>query len=407
MRALVTRGAGLLAAGMFLAMLNSPGPAVLSDPPLALLIDRQERPSRSLQDRLDVQSGVVVPQGASIPITTATASAEAAPRTSGAGEDGPICISSPLEPGTFQISSSFGMRLNPITGFQGLHAGADLATAMSAPIYAVADGIVTYTGAGQAGRSPELVIIEHEIERVKFSSWYVHMYPHGVFVEAGQEVRAGEHIADVGSNGFSTGPHLHFEIHTPLGGPSGNGMGIGSLLSMGQDPAAEQTSTETDDPDESEGAPELAAVSSTELSSTAGPARENDDHDDSQEPQPGGDDFAEGADEAAEDPGQEHPDEDAESEPVEPSPTKAPRPEEEDADVDSDPESKKPGRIDGADFEVPVKDDEGKNDHTIRYTVSRSTGFFDPGSLGMVHDPIPFLEALGYGIVAPNACAAR
>src|SRR5699024_3377711 len=144
-------GAGLLAAGILLATLNSPSPVAPADPPLTLLVDRQESPSRSHPDRLDVQSGMMVPQDVSISISTATASARNEPPESIAQEDGPICISSPLEPGTFTISSSFGNRINPIDGLQGLHAGVDLATSMSSPIYAVADGVVTYTGAGQAG----------------------------------------------------------------------------------------------------------------------------------------------------------------------------------------------------------------------------------------------------------------
>src|SRR5690606_34064602 len=74
---------------------------------------------------------------------------------------------------------------------------------------------VVYTGPGRLGRSSELVIIEHEVAGHTFYSWYVHMYPDGVFVEPGQRVRAGEVIAEVGNNGNSTGPHLHFEIHVP------------------------------------------------------------------------------------------------------------------------------------------------------------------------------------------------
>lgn len=42
---------------------------------------------------------------------------------------------------------------------------------------------------------------------------YMHMWDHGYHVTTGDRVRAGQHIADVGSQGYSTGPHLHFEVH--------------------------------------------------------------------------------------------------------------------------------------------------------------------------------------------------
>lgn len=409
-RARTTRGAGLLAAGILLATLNSPSPVAPADPPLTLLVDRQQSPSRSHPDRLDVQSGMMVPQDVSISISTATASARDEPPEIIAQEDGPICISSPVEPGTFTISSSFGNRINPIDGLQGLHAGVDLATSMSSPIYAVADGVVTYTGAGQAGRSAELVIIDHEIEGLRFSSWYVHMYPHGVFVEAGQKVRAGEHIADVGSNGFSTGPHLHFEIHTPLGGTSGGGMAVGALLSMSHDHALDETDPDADESTEAESPQQ---TSEEDQSSPTDADSQEQDEEDSLTPE--SDEEAEPNEEpsseqepslAEDDPDTEaETDSDAldasEDDPTEEDPTT------EDLEEKAESAKKEPVKFTpaGSDFEITIEDDQGQNDHTIRYTVSRTTGFFDAGSLGMVHDPIPFLEALGYGILTPSMCS--
>ncbi|QDB80075.1 M23 family metallopeptidase [Georgenia sp. 311] len=119
----------------------------------------------------------------------------------------------PLVAGTYTQSSLYGNRVHPITGGWSKHEGLDFAAPLGTDIHAVADGTVVHAGEGLDGRSSMLVIIEHEVGGEHFYSWYVHMYPQGVFVEAGQQVRAGEVIGEVGNNGNSTGPHLHLEIH--------------------------------------------------------------------------------------------------------------------------------------------------------------------------------------------------
>ncbi|UFU02150.1 M23 family metallopeptidase [Ruania suaedae] len=122
-------------------------------------------------------------------------------------------IVQPMVEGTYQLTSRYGNRVHPIWGSYGQHTGLDMSAAAGTPIHAVADGTVTYAGVGRDGRSSMLVIIEHEVDGEKFWTWYVHMYPNGVYVQAGQEVSAGESIGAVGSYGNSTGPHLHLEVH--------------------------------------------------------------------------------------------------------------------------------------------------------------------------------------------------
>jgi murein DD-endopeptidase MepM/ murein hydrolase activator NlpD len=119
----------------------------------------------------------------------------------------------PLADGTYRNSSHYGNRSHPLSGAYSFHTGTDYAAPLGTPIYAIADGTVEYVGAGKDGRSSMLVILRHEVDGQTVYSWYVHMYRDGIHVTEGQQVAAGEVIAEVGNNGNSTGPHLHFELH--------------------------------------------------------------------------------------------------------------------------------------------------------------------------------------------------
>ncbi|PCC27066.1 hypothetical protein CIK76_18925 [Glutamicibacter sp. BW80] len=95
------------------------------------------------------------------------------------------------------------------------HAGEDFAAPAGTPIWAAAAGTVIRTSCDfWNGRSPCNVLIDHGRDGTgrSISTLYVHMYPKGVHVKAGDVVKAGDHIADVGTNGNSTGYHLHFEV---------------------------------------------------------------------------------------------------------------------------------------------------------------------------------------------------
>lgn len=121
----------------------------------------------------------------------------------------------PLDAGVYTRTSDFGPRIDPIYGDSSFHAGQDYAAPSDTPIYAIADGTVTFAGGSTAGRSPNTIVIKHEIDGKTYESWYVHMWDHGVLVKEGDKVTAGQQIGLVGSNGNSTGPHLHLEIHDP------------------------------------------------------------------------------------------------------------------------------------------------------------------------------------------------
>ncbi|NLI18203.1 MAG: M23 family metallopeptidase [Actinomycetales bacterium] len=114
----------------------------------------------------------------------------------------------PMVEGTYHNTSLYGPR------WGSFHPGVDFAAPVGTPIHAIADGEVVWAGGGKEGRSGQLVIIHHVINGQDVWSWYGHMYTDGVHVAEGDRVRAGQLIAEVGNNGYSTGPHLHFEIHT-------------------------------------------------------------------------------------------------------------------------------------------------------------------------------------------------
>ena len=124
-------------------------------------------------------------------------------------------FSEPLVRGTARLSSSFGFRRHPVTGGRRMHNGIDLAGPTGTDIYATADGVVTYSG-WQSGYG-RIVIIQHDFG---IETRYAHNSNNRV--KAGQRVSRGQHIADMGSTGRSTGPHLHYEIR--VGGKPVNPM---------------------------------------------------------------------------------------------------------------------------------------------------------------------------------------
>ncbi len=102
-------------------------------------------------------------------------------------------------------SSSFGWRIDPFNGHKAFHEGLDFMAATGAPIYAAAGGIVS-----TAEQTPDY----GKIVKIDHGSGLETRYAHAskLFVRAGERVEKGQKIAEVGSTGRSTGPHLHYEI---------------------------------------------------------------------------------------------------------------------------------------------------------------------------------------------------
>src|SRR5450432_731210 len=119
------------------------------------------------------------------------------------------------------ISSYFGRRADPFTGYSAVHKGLDFAGAEGTKVTAVAAGLVTYA-ADRAGYG-QMVEINH-------GNGLATRYCHNekVMVKQGDMVRKGQEVALMGSTGHSTGPHLHFEVLK-------NGAQVDPLRFIGED----------------------------------------------------------------------------------------------------------------------------------------------------------------------------
>ena len=103
------------------------------------------------------------------------------------------------------LSSYYGMRTHPISGRKEMHKGIDFAGKMGGEVIAVAKGVVTY--AGKRYGYGHVIDIAH-------GNGYTTRYGHNseILVSVGDTVEKGFRIAEIGSSGRSTGPHVHFEV---------------------------------------------------------------------------------------------------------------------------------------------------------------------------------------------------
>jgi len=116
-------------------------------------------------------------------------------------------IFAPIPPVTpVIITDHFGMRWHPILGTQRMHYGTDFAANWGQTVHAIETGVVLQTSYDDVYGN--LVIIDHG---GGITSWYAHNST--ILVSEGQAVSQGDPIAYAGSTGWSTGPHVHLEIH--------------------------------------------------------------------------------------------------------------------------------------------------------------------------------------------------
>ena len=125
----------------------------------------------------------------------------------------------PVHQGRTWRSSSFGWRIDPFTGRRAFHSGVDFAGRKGMPIYATADGFVSY--AAKDKYFGNMVIIEHRkkeldeqgqpyVRQGGYQTEYGHLEK--IMVKQGQQIKRGQQIGTMGNTGRSTGPHLHYAV---------------------------------------------------------------------------------------------------------------------------------------------------------------------------------------------------
>lgn len=107
------------------------------------------------------------------------------------------------------VTSGFGRRISPFTGEPAMHRGVDISVPENTPFVAPANGIVRFSG--WDGGLGNAIKIDHGYG---YETIYGHL--NKIMVRPGQRVKRGQVIGLVGSTGFSTGPHLHYQVQVNL-----------------------------------------------------------------------------------------------------------------------------------------------------------------------------------------------
>ncbi|AEC22078.1 metallopeptidase [Pusillimonas sp. T7-7] len=137
-----------------------------------------------------------------------------------------------------RISSTFGMRKHPVHGVWRGHKGVDYAAPSGTPIHATADGVVEFKGK-KNGYGNTIILKHHN----GYSTLYAHQSRYAKGLRKGNKVSQGQLIGYVGSTGWATGPHLHYEFRVnnkPID-PLSIDLPVARTLDKSQRKAFEQT----------------------------------------------------------------------------------------------------------------------------------------------------------------------
>ena len=128
-------------------------------------------------------------------------------------------FNSPLEISNLNVTSFF-MQERIVYGEFDVHGGWDFATLSETPVYSVCDGIVENVKFNEkqnviniSGGYGNMIKIKCELEDITYSVIYGHFFPNSTNLKVGDEVKHWQEIASVGTTGYSTGNHLHFEVY--------------------------------------------------------------------------------------------------------------------------------------------------------------------------------------------------
>jgi murein DD-endopeptidase MepM/ murein hydrolase activator NlpD len=119
----------------------------------------------------------------------------------------------PISAGSFVLTSPFGERISPFTNSVDFHSGIDLAAREGTPVLATGSGRVVFAGRFPLNRNVRwwrygnVVVLAHGD---RYLTIYAHLQE--IKVRRGQQLRRGEQIGTVGNTGWSTSPHLHYEV---------------------------------------------------------------------------------------------------------------------------------------------------------------------------------------------------
>jgi murein DD-endopeptidase MepM/ murein hydrolase activator NlpD len=119
----------------------------------------------------------------------------------------------PIPVGSFVLTSPFGDRISPFTNKVDFHSGLDLAAREGTPVLATGSGRVVFAGRFPLSRNVRwwrygnVVVLSHD---ARYLTIYAHLEEIGV--RRGQQLERGELLGTVGNTGWSTSPHLHYEV---------------------------------------------------------------------------------------------------------------------------------------------------------------------------------------------------
>lgn len=165
--------------------------------------EKKQRQQKEGQKKREGKSGS---SQSAPPRARVSSTSSSAPQSSSSGFAWPV-------PG-YGVTSYFGNRFHPVYKEWRLHAGIDIGAPAGEPIVAAADG--TVTAVRPSSGYGNIVVIYHGNG---ISTKYAHMPYSSITVRPNQKVKKGQKIAEVGSEGTATGPHLHFEVlkwNTPV-----------------------------------------------------------------------------------------------------------------------------------------------------------------------------------------------